>query len=39
MRPLDRTDAKLLGFALLLTALVLVLVDLIGDAVVAGVLQ
>lgn len=39
MRPLDRADAKLLGFGLLLTALVLVLVDLISDAVVAGVLR
>lgn len=39
MRPLDRTDAKLLGIALLLTALVLVLIDLVSDAVAAGVLK
>lgn len=39
MRPLDRLDVLLVGVALLLIALVLAAIDLVSDAVAAGVLK
>ena len=39
LRPLDRLDALLIGVALVIIALVLAAIDLVSDAVAAGVLK